>query len=590
MPRVPRVTGPEVADSPLQGGMQRTNASPQMLHNSQLGEVGKVLAEAGADIQQRTDADVLMRAETDIKAGYLQWSGEAKNRRGQNAWGVAKDAGGWWDKESQRIGETMTPLQRQVFDREVAKMRGASMGDFAAFEAGQRRESLDASAQASIVGSINLAAANPRNQEILATTKSDVIKRNKMRAFQNGWDDAMTSAKEAEYLTNFHKQVIQGLVRDDPAAAEAYFNTNKAEIEGAQHAEIGGFAQRATATRLGDTTAEGIWQKMGPKSDTDPVTLDTMEQAARKELADKPEAMKSALAGIKERASAFKDARRERTDQLEGAVNKMIMDGASTRQVRSSSAFLALPPEQARKIADFMETRELRKDQRAAAQSARAASEEVRAQAKINRETMGAYLTYSNPEVLNGMTETQVLNLLPVLGNEHTQKLMEQKRRLQNPTALAEARMDQDDFNQVAQEMGLHPFKAKSEDEKAALGAVKYRVEQMINSAQQGGKKALGRDEKLNLMRQEMARTVTVDTWGWNNAQVPVIALTPDQIKSVVIPAGERRKIAEAMQELARENPNDPKFQPTEDNLRRWYLKGRSPAAAKMLPQPTDGR
>lgn len=582
--RVPTVTGPQVEERALQDGMQRTNVTPSMLSNPQLGDMGKVLADVGAQLQEREDADVLMRAETEIKGKYLEWEGEAKQRRGQNAWGVAKEAGEWWDKESGRVLETVSsPRAKALLQREVAKMRGISVGAFSGYEAGQRRESIAESAQASIVGSINMAAANPGNPELLAATKGDILKRTQMLAKVNGWAPEMAEAKQAEHLTNFHKQVLQGLVRDNPAAAEAYFNANKGEIEGSQHAEVGAFAAKATSARVGDATADAIWQAAGPKSDREPVALDVLLARAREELKDRPDARDAAINGLKERAAAFKDSRRERDDQLEASVNQAIMGGASARQIRSMPEFLRLSPEAARKLSDFMDNRALRAEQVASARESRADAAESRQQRALERRGMAAYLDMSDPNKLAGMSDAQVINLLPVLGNEHTKRLMDKKRELaKNPQALAEARIDTEDFQQVAQDMGLRPFAAKTEDEKAALGGLKFRVEQLISVAQQGGKKALSRTEKLDLMRQEMAKTVTVDGF-WSNKEVPVIALTPDQVKDVAVPKEARVEIAGALAAMAREHPNDPRFKPTEDNLRRWYLRGKSPAA-NLIP------
>lgn len=580
MPRVPATTGPTIGDQPLSSaGLSRTN--PQPVINQQAADFGRQLQDVGAAIQERQDADLIMRAETDIKGKYLEWEGQAKQRKGQQAWGVAKEAAEWWDKEGAQVSDGLqNPIQKRLFAQTVAKMRAQSMGQFAGYEAGQRRESLDASAQASIVGSINLAAANPGNGELLTSAKQDILRRTDMLAKLNGWDTAVKDVKQAEYLTNFHKQVIQGLVRDNPAAAETYFQTNKAEIEGSQHAEVGAFAQKATATRLGDSAADATWQALGPKSDRDPVTLDVMEQAVRKQLADKPEAMRAALAGLKERAVAFKDSRRERDDQLEASVNQAILDGKSAREIRSMPSFLSLSPESARKIVDFMESRALRHEQRAAAQESRADAAEARGQRRMAREGMGAYLVYSNPDTLRGMTEAQVLNLLPTLGNDLTRDLMEKRRTLNNPAKLAEARMDTDDFNHIAQQIGIDPFRTAN---RAQVGELRYRVEQMISAAQQGGNKALTRDEKMNLMRQEMARTVTVDGWFSSAKDVPVIALKPEDIKNVVVPAADRREIADGLRAMAQKFPNDPRFAPTEDNLKRWYLKGKSPAAG-LIP------
>jgi hypothetical protein len=346
---------------------------------------------------------------------------------------------------------------------------------------------------------------------------------------------------------------------------------------------VGAFAAKATATRLGEAAADSAWQQLGPKGDRDPVQLDLLSQAIRDRTDIGDEAKKTAITALKERAAAFKDARRERDDALEARVNQAVMNGAGATAVARMPEFMQMDGEKQRRLMDFMESRSLRNEQRAAARESRAATAEGREQTRLARQGMGAYLVYSNPDTLAGMTENQVLNLLPSLGNELTANLVQQRRALAaNPQKLAEARMDDDDFKQVAQEMGMRPFAAKSEEEKAELGALKFRVEQMISTAQQGGKKVLGRGEKLELMRQEMARKVTVDGW-FSNSEVPVIALKPEDVARVAVPPADRREIAEQMQIMARQHPHDPRFKPTEDNLRRWYLRGKS-RSADLIP------
>jgi hypothetical protein len=586
MPRVPVVTGPAVADSPLQSPAQRTSASPALLAGSGpqlLAEAGRAMMEVGAVIQEREDADSVMRAETALREQYLGWEAEAKQRRGQQAWGVAKDAGKWFDENAPKVGKDLgNDRQRFLFGQTAAKLRTQSLGTFSEFEQVQRRESLDQSAQASIVSAINLAAANPGNPQVLAAAKADIVTRNRARATLNGWAPELAEAKAAEYLTTFHKQVIQGLVRDNPSAAAAYFDANKGEIAGSEHAEIGAFAARATATRLGEQAADAAWTALGPKGDRDAVQPDVLEQRIRANPDLSDDARKVAVSALRERAVAFNDSRRERDDQLEASVNQAILNGAGPAQIRGMPSFLALSPESARKIMDYVENQALRREQVAAARASRAASDEVREQARLTRQGMGAYLLYSNPDTLRGMTEDQVVNLLPTLGNELTQHLMQQKRALARPGALAEAKIDDDTFKHYARQMKLPVDKpSQSEDDRAMLGELKYRVERVIEAAQQRAGKPLPPAEKEALIRTEMARTVTVSGW-FSNTEVPVIALTPKQVQDVVIPPAARRELAADMATMFRRT-KAPQYEPTEENLRRFYLLSRSPAGA-MIP------
>jgi hypothetical protein len=578
MPRVPVIDGPSVAASPLQGPTQRSSATPGLLQSNVASDAGRALAQIGAAIQDRSDADLVMRAETELKNQYLGWESDAKQRRGQQAWGVAKDAAKWFDDNSGKIGGDLgNERQRYLFGQTVQKLRTQALGTFSEFEADQRRQSLDQSAQASIVGSINMAAANPQNPEVLTSTKADVLKRTAMLAQLNGWSPELRDAKQGEYLTNFHKQVIQGLVRDNPGTAAAYFEANKGEIDGSLHAEVGAFAQKATATRLGETAADQAWQQFGPKSDREPVQLDVLEGEIRKALGTNDEARKAAVAAVRERAAAFKDSRKERDDQTEAKVNLAVLNGAGVSQVQRMPEFLQLDGEKQRRLVDFMEARALRRTQQAAAN-------EGREQTRLQRQGFGAFLQYSNPEVLANMSEAQVLNLLPSLGNELTGHLMNQKRSLANPGKLTEAKMDSDDFGHVARQMKLPIDDKASSEQKEMMGEVKYRVEQRIAMEQQRSNKVMTRAEKMDLMRREIAQTVSVSTWmGLSSTQVPVIGLSAKQVESVVIPAPERKQITEAMQTYF-QRTGAKQYEPTEENLRRFYLLSKSPAGGLILP------
>lgn len=120
---------------------------------------------------------------------------------------------------------------------------------------------------------------------------------------------------------------------------------------------MGEFARKATATKRAEDAADAVWQTGGPKGDREPVQLDKLEAQLREQFKSDPDTAKLAIAGVRERAQAFKDARRERDDQLEAGVNQAILDGKSPGDIRRMPQFLQLSPESARKISDFMDNR-----------------------------------------------------------------------------------------------------------------------------------------------------------------------------------------------------------------------------------------
>lgn len=154
------------------------------------------------------------------------------------------------------------------------------------------------------------------------------------------------------------------------------------------------------------------------------------------------------------------------------------------------------------------------------------------------------------------------------------------------PEKTVEAKFDTDDFNHIADQLGLDPYNAKGEDKKRALGELKYRTEQLIDVAQRTKGKALTREEKGALMRNEMTRTVTVDP-GWlrPTRAVPVIQLQPEDVERVVVPPTDKAQIAEALRTMYARDPKNPLYAPTESNVRRLYLANRSRAAA-LIPEP----
>jgi len=70
----------------------------------------------------------------------------------------------------------------------------------------------------------------------------------------------------------------------------------------------------------------------------------------------------------------------------------------------------------------------------------------------------------------------------------------------------------------------------------------------------------------------------------FSNSQVPVIQLNADDAARVVVPPTDRAQIAQALQQMYATDPKNPAYAPTEANMRRLYLMGRSRAAALISP------
>lgn len=251
MPTVPTYNAPQEQMRALPGAQQTSVASPALFGEAarQQVELGQRMERAGGQMlavatrmQEQENADMLFRAETTLKNEYLEFEKAARERRGDAAKDLAKDAASWWDKKAREHTEALgNDRQRQLFKQQVEKLRLQSLDSISSYEAGERRRSLNESAQASIVGSINLAASQvgtPTERAAVAGAKDDVLKRLAVQRQLNGWSPEMYEAKQAEALTNLHLQVIGRKVDSDPAGAKEYFNLNKGEINGTKHGDV----------------------------------------------------------------------------------------------------------------------------------------------------------------------------------------------------------------------------------------------------------------------------------------------------------------------------------------------------------------
>lgn len=584
MPQVPIVQGRSVQDAPLQGGYQQAAdvGAPTRALAKGLGEA----SDAVDKIVERNNNDVAWRTEAQVKTDFAKFDADLrKQSQGRGAAGYADKVNQWWTDRAKETGGTLNRAQRDLISRSLlAAQTQAYQGALNHQNAELDKSEADAF-NASQLAEIQRAAAS--GDPAVAATSSQLLReRNAQRATAKGWTPEVLAEMNTKATTALHVNMIQDLQQKDPQAALTYFNANKGEIDGTRHAEIQHGLTVAAAGSDGIKAADDIWTKLGPKADGQPVELDKMEAAAREKYGNDKPRLEATMAQIKERAAAQNASEKERAAANTNTVMLAYQKGAGLAKLMTMPEFTALPGSEQVKIRQHIEDRAYASTLRANANDARSDAAEAREQRRLQRQGFAGYLAYSDPAVLSTMSEAQVQALLPSLGNELTNHLMEKKRALvKSPLGEAEARIDKQDFDHVADQMGLKPFAKKTDEEKANLGELQYRVEQMIYGAQQAKGKALTRDEKNELMRQEMARTVKVSGW-FSNTDTPVIQLSKDDIKNVIVPDTDRTQITAAMQAMY-QRTKSPQYAPTDANLRRFYLLSKS-RAAKLLP--TDAK
>jgi len=526
--RVPTVQGPQVEERALQGGFQTLSrgAMGALAPSPQLAEAGRAMLEVGVQLQERQDADELMRAEAEVKGKYLEWEGEAKQRRGQQAWGVAKEAGEFWDKEATRVSEGLTsPRAKALFAREVTKMRGMSVGSFAGYEAGQRRESLDQSAQASIVGSINLAAANPDNLELQQSAKADILKRSDLLAQINGWAPEVAEYKRSEYLTNFHKQVLQGLVDRDPKRAQDYFTLNKGEIAGQSHAEIEKVLAVGVSVRNAQEFADGVMTS----------GLDEAAALAEARKRFEGENEKAVVAEIKTRFA-------ERTGARE-RLQRDAADEAFAIYARSGN-INSIPPSVLSRL-DGRDLLALRRTQEEAAD--RAARREVKYPTtdwdkyyELRREAL------SNPEAFK---QRDLRREFPHLGRAEREGLIDLQSKADKPQELKDVQTLSQQLSDVHEMLNLT---GKGNAEKRGL--LDRTVTDTIRAEETRLGKKLDYDGRRKIIDRLVIEGEVVKNW-WPDStkrRYEVMGTEDESRFQATVPKAERAKITEALQRAGR--------------------------------------
>ena len=269
MPTVPSDSSFNVAPQALPGVRVESDASAADFGGTQakqaqdLGQatmsLGTDLSTIQANIQQRQNADQLFRAESSLKEAALQYHTDAMQRKGVNAWDLTKDTTKWWEDAATKYSEGLTnDAQRQAFGKTFAQMRMQGIATSATQEANERRASLEESGKASIVGSINMAAANYVTPGVVGDAVDDITKRTAVLSQLNGWTPERRDMETTLNLTSLHKQVIQNMVQEDPEQAGRYFDHYKDQIAGTDRDSVDKLIKGAKFTTAAQTFAAGV--------------------------------------------------------------------------------------------------------------------------------------------------------------------------------------------------------------------------------------------------------------------------------------------------------------------------------------------
>lgn len=294
MATIPVYDGPQVREAPLQGGFQETAKSDAAfggIQARQLGETANALAKVDVMLQrqqQREDADAVFRAETNLRAGYLEFEERIKaERKGRNAQGVREETEKWWaDAEKNFNSGLANDNQRALLAKAASRLRLQSTAQMAQFQDGQLEKSHDESWQASKAVVISDTATNPTPANITSAI-AQLKEKNTYQGARKGWDADQLKVQNIKDMTILHTSVIQQMADKNPAAAEKYFaSVPNDEFDGTrrdaikdsiENARIRFEAKAKSAVSANESAAEKrVWAAIRDGKEPSPVDLRSM--------------------------------------------------------------------------------------------------------------------------------------------------------------------------------------------------------------------------------------------------------------------------------------------------------------------------
>lgn len=293
MATIPVYEGQTVRQAPLQGGFQETAKSDAAFGGTEarlLGDASTAATRVSAMLerqQQREDADVVFRAETNLRADYLKYESEIrKGRQGRYAEGVVGDTDKWWADAETKFNENLTDNQRALLAKSASRLKLQSAASMAQYQDVQLEKSHDESWQASKAVIISDTATNPTPANITSAL-AQIKDKNAYQGARKGWNADELKVANIKDMTILHTSVIQQMADKDPAAAQKYFDAvpndefdgtrRDATKDGIERSRINAEAKQKSALVQAENEAEKrVWTSIRDGKQPNPNDLKAM--------------------------------------------------------------------------------------------------------------------------------------------------------------------------------------------------------------------------------------------------------------------------------------------------------------------------
>jgi len=528
MPQIPAYDGPQV-------GLRQLNLD-QASADSFGGVQGRQLAQIGQGAQQLGNAldavnereiqTQVFNAEALAKKDYVAWSQEAvKNRQGEAAKGLTKDAGDWWGKAAEAYGKDLSPMAQRMLLKSVAQQSVAAAQSMGAFENQQLEVAQQTSLKATTQASRDSAVSDSSDQNI-ALQRQNIL--GAWSTQRNKYDAATFDQLVKNELTQMHTAVFNKLFIENPSQAKLYYEVNQKEITGQVKDDILARLKAGVAVEEGGAGAREVFATtMAGKGYNDAIPVDEMDAALVKRFENEPEKLKAARGELDRQVALRNKAQSERNAGAIEGVYGLLNKNTPLATVMRTPEWSTLSEQNRLQIQQQINDRNHML-------WARSIEDKNRIQHQQELNTAPALLLLSQPENLSKMTRDQIIGYMPEIGFNNTQRLLQSwQTYTTNQAKLSQATVDNDAFKSVLLAAGIeaNPKPTQKEAAKRVID-LRTQFEMTIGDMQQNRKGELSATEKLKVM-QDIVNAEVLRPGFWSNnysKSERVIDLKPDQL------------------------------------------------------------
>jgi hypothetical protein len=392
--------------------------------------------------------------------------------------------------------------QKELFDRYAGRIKNEFGGQLLRHEQGELVVHRKSIYEGTLKTESENVAQNFNDPQAVDLAVSRVAANTRLFAQENGLAGSDQDMAVQEAVSALHLSVINRTLTGDPtrgiaanpAKAKAMYDEqvkNKVIVESSKAAgQMRTLIENDVRTMNAENGANEVWQanmyKGGQLDDNAAVNLDKMEQELRTKFAKDPDTLKLAIADIKERANAHNYSSNQREAATMSSIFKDVLANKSLADIKKSDAFRSL--DGTRQIEMVSKIEQFRKRD---AMPAGAQKEAIREAQDANYWSM-----IEDYKTLAAMSEDEIRANTPLLGRANVNKLLQKKMELAGGIdGEITIKVDMDHFKQRAKMGGLR-VDNPGEKDKATLGDMKARAEEIISERQQALKRPLDRKEK----------------------------------------------------------------------------------------------